>query len=208
MIRFNLLPYRALAQRRACRLWSCALLAAAVAGGVIVFAIAHAVGLQRQTQLDDNGWLREAHRQLDADIARARMLQRETALLLARARYIESLAQRRLRMPAMLQSLAAQFPPGVFLERITQHAQHFTLDGYAASSSDVNTLLENLNRREQTAIGTSTGTGTGTGIDATATAEDPAPHATEPYARLLETRIGNPGQPLAFSLVLTPEDTL
>lgn len=204
MIRFNLLPYRVLARRRARRLWSCMLLAAAMAGCTIVFAVAHVVGLQRQTQLDSNGWLREAHRKLDAEIGNARMLQRETALLLARTRYIEQLAQQRLQIPRMLMSLAMQLPPGAFLEKITQHARQFTLDGYAASSIDVNTLLENLNRTEQAAAGI--GIGIGIGVDATAETGKATLRVAEPRARLLETRTGNPDQPLAFSLILTLED--
>lgn len=200
MIRFNLLPYRVLARRRARRLWSCMLLAAAMAGCLIVLAVAHAIGLQRQTQLDSNSWLREAHRQLDAEIGNARMLQRETALLLARTRYIEQLAQQRLQIPRMLMSLAMQFPPGAFLEKITQQARQFTLDGYAASSIEVNTLLENLNRTEQAAAGI------GIGVDATAETGKATLHVAAPRARLLETRTGNPDQPLAFSLILTLGD--
>lgn len=197
MIRFNLLPYRVSAQRHARRLWSCVLLAAAIAGCMIVFAVAHVIGLQRQTQLDGNVWLREAHRQLDAEIGRARMLQRETALLLARTRYIEQLAQQRLQTPRMLMSLATQLPPGAYLERITQHARQFTLDGYAASSIDVNALLENLNRTEQAAASIA--------VDTTAETGEATLRVAEPRARLFETHTGEPGQPLAFSLVLTLE---
>jgi Tfp pilus assembly protein PilN len=177
MMRFNLLPHRTLSRRRCLHRLVGVMLAAALSGCVFTAIAWHMIDRQREDQQARNQQLQQDHRQLNAEIAQAHKLQLETALLLARAAYIEKLADQRSRTTHLLAILAAQLPRGAYLKKMSQQATAFTLDGYADSSQDVSVLLQNFNN---------------TGITS---------------ARLLETRAGAPGRPLLFSIILTPADT-
>jgi Tfp pilus assembly protein PilN len=164
MMQFNLLPHRPQQWRRERRRFYGTLLLAALPGALLSAAGVGAIGRQRQRQRARNDWLQQAQRRLDADIGRAAALQREIDALAARSREIEALLQRRKLSPRILSTLAAQIPPGAYLEKMTQRGPEITLDGRATSNGVVALLLQNLHAQtEDVASAELLETRTGTG---------------------------------------------
>ena len=144
MIRINLLPHRELRRAAQLRQFTSMLVAAAIAGLVIIvlgyFALITRIDLQERR----NHYLDAEIQKLDSQIADIKKLKQQSKELIARKQVVETLQLDRADDVHLLDQLVRLMPEGVYLKSIEQKGNQVHLTGYAQSSARVSTLMRSL----------------------------------------------------------------
>lgn len=144
MIRINLLPHRE--EKRKARQQQMLV----IAGGVAVLALLSLVlgymiiNGMIERQEENNRYLKNEIAKLDREIAEIRALKEQVQMLLARKKVVEDLQAGRAQAVRLLDQLARQLPPGMYLKAVKQTGNKVSIHGYTQSNARVSTLMRNL----------------------------------------------------------------
>ena len=146
MIRVNLLPWRERQRQRQLRLF-----VAALAASVLITACAVVLAAARMS--DDikrhravNNSIATAIQALDADIAEADRLRRETQEIERGAAQLRGLQAKRKAVVGILATIAETAVPGAHYSRLAREGENITLVGDAESHQRVSELMRGLER--------------------------------------------------------------
>lgn len=144
MVKLNFLPHRIADEQKRQQRFYLMLCGALTASAIGVWSAGLLLDhrITQQTLLVH--LLQTEHARLDAQINKAAKLQTEIAALIQRQQDIAALSQQRNQATRLLQTLATQTPPKVYLRTLKQQAAHITLSGNASSPADIGLLLANL----------------------------------------------------------------
>ncbi|MDR2239176.1 MAG: PilN domain-containing protein [Zoogloeaceae bacterium] len=144
MIRINLLPYRE-ERRKALRQQFFALAGLAVLAAILIIVMGHAaIAGYTSQQEKKNAFLKKNIATLDKDLDEIKRLKTQTSALLSRKTIIEDLQVTRAETVQLLNELARQVPPGVYLKSLKQTGSKISLNGTAQSSARIANLMRNL----------------------------------------------------------------
>ena len=144
MTRINLLPWRLERRKLREREFYGMLGMAAIAGIAAVLAWMLWMGSQIDRQNGRNTYLQAQIKQLDAQIAEIKDLEKTRDHLLARKQIIEQLQANRSQMVHLFDELVKTIPDTVRLDGLVQNGESLHLDGVAQSNASVATYLRNL----------------------------------------------------------------
>jgi type IV pilus assembly protein PilN len=144
VILINLLPHREAARKRRREVFYAALVASAIAGGVVAGVIFLWYAAQISNQQGKNTVLQTEIKQLERQIKDIATLQAEIAALRARQQAVEDLQADRNMPVHLLNELVKQLPDGVYVSSLKQENQVVTIQGTAQSNERVSELLRNL----------------------------------------------------------------
>ena len=148
MIRINLLPHRELARAARRRQFN-AMLAVAVAAGVLVVVLGHFVIDARQSaQEARNQFLEQEIAKLDVQIGEIKKIREQTQALLERKQVVETLQANRTEVVHLVDQMIRLLPDGLYLKSFRQAGDVVTISGYTQSSARVSTLMRSLNDSE------------------------------------------------------------
>ena len=144
MARINLLPWRA--ERRELRkrefFMQLAVAAAIAVAVVILWGLFMDARISNQNARND--YLTGEIKQLDAQIAEIKDLQKTKSQLLARKQIIEQLQENRAQMVHLFDELVKTIPDGARLTALKQNGDVLTLDGVAQSNATVAEYMRNI----------------------------------------------------------------
>lgn len=144
MIRINLLPHREIARAARRRQFS-VLLGIAVAAGVLIVVLGHALIAARQSNQDArNAFLEQEIAKLDSQIGEIKKIRQQTQALLERKQVVETLQSNRTEVVHLFDQMIRLLPDGLYLKSFRQSGDIITLSGYTQSSARVSTLMRNL----------------------------------------------------------------
>ncbi|WP_295855795.1 PilN domain-containing protein [uncultured Xylophilus sp.] len=144
MILINLLPHREAARKKRREAFNVALVASALAGGLIAGVIYLWYQGELESQRGRNQMLQSEITQLESQIKEIATIETEIASLRARQKAVEDLQSDRNLPVHLLNELVRQLPDGVYLTDMRQTDQTVTLKGMAQSNERVSELLRNL----------------------------------------------------------------
>lgn len=144
MILINLLPHREAARKRRRDIFTVFLAASALAGGLIAGTVFLWIDSEISSQQGANAILASEITNLEGQIKEIAGLEAEIAALKARQQAVEDLQSDRNLPVHLLTELVKQLPDGVFISKMSQVDQAFTLTGSAQSNERVSELLRNL----------------------------------------------------------------
>lgn len=144
MARINLLPWRA--ERRELRKREFFMQLGIAAAGAVLAVILWGfwMGLRIDNQNDRNTYLQGEIKQLDAQIAEIKDLEKTKSQLLARKQIIEQLQESRAQMVHLFDELVKTIPDGARLTALKQATDTLTLDGVAQSNATVAQYMRNI----------------------------------------------------------------
>lgn len=144
MARINLLPWRA--ERRELRKHEFFMRLGIAAAGAVLAVILWGfwMGLRIDNQNDRNTYLQGEIKQLDAQIAEIKDLEKTKSALLARKQIIEQLQESRAQMVHLFDELVRTIPDGARLTSLKQATDTLTLDGVAQSNATVAQYMRNI----------------------------------------------------------------
>lgn len=144
MARINLLPWRA--ERRELRKREFFMQLGIAAAGAVLAVIVWGfwMGLRIDNQNDRNTYLQGEIKQLDAQIAEIKDLEKTKSALLARKQIIEQLQESRAQMVHLFDELVKTIPDGARLTALKQATDTLTLDGVAQSNATVAQYMRNI----------------------------------------------------------------
>ncbi len=144
MARINLLPWRA--DRRELRKREFFMQLGIAAAGAVLAVILWAfwMNLRIDNQNDRNTYLQGEIKQLDAQIAEIKDLEKTKSALLARKQIIEQLQESRAQMVHLFDELVKTIPDGARLSSLKQATDTLTLDGVAQSNATVAQYMRNI----------------------------------------------------------------
>jgi type IV pilus assembly protein PilN len=137
MARINLLPWRAERRELRKREFFMQLGVAAAVAIVLVILWGLFMDARISNQNDRNDYLSGEIKQLDAQIAEIKDLQKTKSQLLARKQIIEQLQENRAQMVHLFDELVKTIPAGARLTSFKQNGDVLTLDGVAQSNATV-----------------------------------------------------------------------
>jgi type IV pilus assembly protein PilN len=137
MARINLLPWRAERRELRKREFFIQLGMAAAAAVAVVILWGLFMDARISNQNDRNDYLTGEIKQLDAQIAEIKDLQKTKSQLLARKQIIEQLQENRAQMVHLFDELVKTIPDGARLTSFKQNGDVLTLDGVAQSNATV-----------------------------------------------------------------------
>jgi type IV pilus assembly protein PilN len=144
MIRINLLPHRELARASRRRQFT-VLLGVAVATGLVVVILGHAVIAAQQSNQDArNAYLTQEIAKLDSQIGEIKKIREQTQALLARKQVVETLQSNRTEVVHLFDQMIRLLPQGLYLKSFKQAGDVVTISGYTQSSARVSTLMRSL----------------------------------------------------------------
>ncbi len=149
MIRINLLPHREMRRERRKKDFVGSAVLAGIVGAVLVFAGGMLINQQIENQATRNGYIQEAIKKLDVEIAEIQTLEASIASLKARQQAVEDLQSDRTTPVHLFDELVRLMPEGVFLEQLVQSGLKVSLTGIAQSNERVAELLRNLSERSE-----------------------------------------------------------
>ena len=144
MARINLLPWRAERREQRKREFFTQLGLAAAAAVLLVILWVFWMNLRIDNQSDRNAYLQGEIKQLDAQIAEIKDLEKTKSRLLARKQIIEQLQANRAQMVHMFDELVKTIPDGARLTSLKQQSDKLTLDGVAQSNATVAQYMRNI----------------------------------------------------------------
>jgi len=148
MPRINLLPWRAELRQKRKKEFLVALLAAAMFGGVIVYASKLTMQSWITGQQSRNTILKNEIAQLDKQIEEIKGLENQRERLLARMRVIDQLQRSRPEVVHLFDEIVKALPEGVHLTEVKQTGNRIEFQGVAQSSTRVSTLMRNIDASE------------------------------------------------------------
>jgi type IV pilus assembly protein PilN len=146
--KINLLPWRAERRKQREREFYMLLAAAALAGVLLVMAIAGVLGARIDNQQARNDYLRSEIAKLQDQIKEIERLEERRQQLIARKDVIERLQANRTQIVHLFDELVRTIPEGVRLTAIKQSGMQLTLEGFAQSQARVSTYLRRLEGSE------------------------------------------------------------
>ncbi|MEO6967813.1 MAG: PilN domain-containing protein, partial [Rhodanobacteraceae bacterium] len=144
MARINLLPWRAERRELRKREFFMQLGIAAACAVLAVILWGFWMGLRIDNQNDRNTYLQGEIKQLDAQIAEIKDLEKTKSALLARKQIIEQLQESRAQMVHLFDELVKTIPDGARLTSLKQATDTLTLDGVAQSNATVAQYMRNI----------------------------------------------------------------
>lgn len=144
MARINLLPWRAERREQRKREFFMQLGIGAAAAVLLVILWALFMNARIDNQNGRNDYLTGEIKQLDAQIAEIKDLQKTKSQLLARKQIIEQLQSNRAQMVHLFDELVKTIPDGARLVSLKQNADTLTLDGVAESNATVAQYMRNI----------------------------------------------------------------
>ncbi|HUO68540.1 MAG TPA: PilN domain-containing protein [Gammaproteobacteria bacterium] len=144
MPRINLLPHRAAARQKRKKDFISALVAAAIAAGVITWATNWMVDSSISNQRARNAILQNEIAELDKQIEEIKGLENQRERLIARMKVIGELQRARPEVVHLFDELVKAVPEGVHLTEVKQIGTRIELQGVAQSSTRVSTLMRNI----------------------------------------------------------------
>jgi type IV pilus assembly protein PilN len=144
MAKINLLPWRAERRREREREFYMMLGAAALAAVAVLGIWWYWMGMRLDNQDGRNSYLRGEIKQLDAQLAEIKELDKTKSKLLARKQIIEQLQASRSQMVHLFDELVRTIPDSVRLGSLKQTGDILTLQGVAQSNASVANYMRNL----------------------------------------------------------------
>jgi type IV pilus assembly protein PilN len=148
MPRINLLPWRAELRQQRKKEFLVALLAAAIAGVVIVYASKLTMQGWITGQLNRNTILKNEIAQLDKQIEEIKGLENQRERLVARMKVIGELQRSRPEVVHLFDEIVKTLPEGVHLTEVKQTGNRIEFQGQAQSSTRVSTMMRNIDASE------------------------------------------------------------
>lgn len=144
MARINLLPWRAERREQRKREFLMQLGIAAAGAVLAVILWAFWMNLRIDNQNERNAYLQGEIKQLDAQIAEIKDLEKTKSQLLARKQIIEQLQESRAQMVHLFDELVKTIPDGARLTSLKQATDTLTLDGVAQSNATVAQYMRSI----------------------------------------------------------------
>jgi len=144
MARINLLPWRTERRKQREREFYMLLLASAVAGVVVLFALIGWMGARVDNQQQRNAYLQTEIKALEAQIKEIEELDKTKSQLLTRKQIIEQLQSNRSQMVHLFDEMVKTIPDGVKLTSMKQAGDVLTLEGVAESNARVASYMRNI----------------------------------------------------------------
>lgn len=144
MARINLLPWRAERREQRKREFFMQLGIGAAATVLLVILWVLFMDARIDSQNGRNDYLTGEIKQLDAQIAEIKDLQKTKSQLLARKQIIEQLQSNRAQMVHLFDELVKTIPDGARLTSLKQNGDVLTLDGVAESNATVAQYMRNI----------------------------------------------------------------
>jgi type IV pilus assembly protein PilN len=144
MAKINLLPWRVERRREREREFYMMLGAAALAAVAVLGIWWYWMGLRIENQDSRNSYLKSEIKQLDAQLAEIKELDKTKSKLLARKQIIEQLQASRSQMVHLFDELVKTIPDSVRLGSLKQAGDILTLQGVAQSNASVANYMRNL----------------------------------------------------------------
>jgi type IV pilus assembly protein PilN len=203
MPRINLLPHRESKRKERKLKFLVALGVAAIAAGVVSFAVYLAYGSMIEAQQHRNTVLRTAIRTLDKQIEEINNLESAKQKFIARMEIIEKLQRSRPEIVHVFDEIVRTLPEGVYLTGVKQSGARLKFEGVAQSSTRVSSFMRNidgsqwLRNPELEVVQTGKGTGPGSSFALTAdqvtTAGPDAGAAKAAKGQLRKASVGGTG---------------
>jgi type IV pilus assembly protein PilN len=144
MPRINLLPWREGERKERKVAFTVALGAAALAAGVVTFAVYLMYGSMIDAQEMRNSQLRGEIKKLDKQIEEINDLETSKQRFIARMDIIEKLQRSRPEIVHVFDEIVRTLPDGVYLTGVKQTDKKFRFDGVAQSSTRVSSFMRNI----------------------------------------------------------------
>jgi len=148
MPRINLLPWREGQRKERKVAFTVALGVAALAAGVVTFAIYLMFGSMIDAQERRNEQLRVEIKKLDKQIEEINNLESSKQRFIARMEIIEKLQRSRPEIVHVFDEIVRTLPDGVYLTGVKQTDKRFKFEGIAQSSTRVSSFMRNLDGSE------------------------------------------------------------
>ncbi|MCL2871998.1 MAG: PilN domain-containing protein [Betaproteobacteria bacterium] len=142
--RINLLPYRQEKRARKQREFTMMMVLAALAGGVIVFAVWYWLDNRIEAQQARNQILQTEITKLDKQIKEVDKLREEIRQAIDRKKTIEALQANRSQAVHLLDQMVRQLPEGLYLQSLKQKGNTVTAVGFAQSNAHVSAFMRNI----------------------------------------------------------------
>jgi len=144
MPRINLLPHRESKRKERKLKFLVALGVAALAAGVVSFAVYLAYGSMIEAQQHRNTMLRTAIKTLDKQIEEINNLETAKQKFIARMEIIEKLQRSRPEIVHVFDEIVRTLPEGVYLTGVKQNGARLKFEGVAQSSTRVSSFMRNI----------------------------------------------------------------
>lgn len=148
MPRINLLPWREDERKERKVAFTVALGVAALAAGVVTFAIYLMFGSMIDAQERRNESLRTEIKKLDKQIEEINDLESSKQKFIARMEIIEKLQRSRPEIVHVFDEIVRTLPDGVYLTGVKQTDKKFKFEGVAQSSTRVSSFMRNIDGSE------------------------------------------------------------
>jgi type IV pilus assembly protein PilN len=148
MPRINLLPWREEERKERKVAFTVALGVAALAAGVVTFAIYLMYGSMIEGQERRNEQLRVEIKKLDKQIEEINDLESAKQKFIARMEIIEKLQRSRPEIVHVFDEIVRTLPDGVYLTGVKQTDKKFKFEGVAQSSTRVSSFMRNIDGSE------------------------------------------------------------
>lgn len=144
MARINLLPWRDELRKQRQRDFFIFAGSAAFATVLGVVFIHFFYSLMIQRQEENNAYLREEIKKVEAQIKEIEELERQKAALIARMQVIDQLQKNRPEIVHMFDELVRMMPEGMYLTSLVQKGDLLTIEGNAQSNARISALMRSL----------------------------------------------------------------
>jgi type IV pilus assembly protein PilN len=148
MPRINLLPWREDERKERKVAFTVALGVAALAAGVVTFAVYLMFGSMIDAQEHRNEQLRVEIKKLDKQIEEINDLESSKQKFIARMEIIEKLQRSRPEIVHVFDEIVRTLPDGVYLTGVKQTDKKFKFEGVAQSSTRVSSFMRNIDGSE------------------------------------------------------------
>lgn len=145
MIRFNLLPYRAIRRSQRKREFGVVMVGFFIAMAALWYAGKLYLDSQINAQDQRNQQLVAENKKLGEQIAQIKKLKEQTAEMTARKQVVESLQANRSSTVKLLDQLPRRIPEGLYLREVREQGAQVTITGHAQSNEQVAVLMKTLN---------------------------------------------------------------
>lgn len=144
MPRINLLPWREAERTERKQRFLGALIGAAVAAGIVTFAVHVMYTAMISSQRARNELLQTQIQRLDLQIGQINTLQKTEQQFIARMQVIERLQRSRPQIVHVFDQIVRTVPEGLYLTQITETGDQIKFKGVAQSSTRVSDFMRNI----------------------------------------------------------------
>jgi type IV pilus assembly protein PilN len=148
MARINLLPWREELRKEKQRQFLSILGLVFVLGVVVVMSYKYTVGMQIDTQVQRNNFLKAEIKSLEKQIKEIEKLEAERQQLIDRMEMITSLQQSRPKIVHIFDELVKAIPEGLNLKSIERKGNQLIIEGSAESAQRVTSFMRKIDNSE------------------------------------------------------------